>query len=287
MLAYAAVFLSGLGYLLAVSLQRTLCSVCCYWAGSRDFGDLGRGCRHRFDTGASGVVGSLHIGRVICRAVSSPTAQWRWARRWACCVLCTGRVTGTALTVIGVALFAILLALPASVGEGEQRRSRYRFARCWGVSGCMVPARWRWPRRGFGVIATFITAYMMLKAGMAPPLRSRYLARRVCRRAFAVLLTSVIPSERVKCHHDLLWRRGDYWSVTGGGDGSHAVDGKSAFYSQGMGFSLVFSGAGRERWPSKAVPPQNECGGIPSLWICLWGYRAAGRLVMTQAEACR
>lgn len=66
-------------------------------------------------------------------------------------VLCYARRNiGLALTVMGVALLAVLLALPrpsVNMNKGKPLPFRARWA-----SGCMV-WRWRWPRQGFGVIA--------------------------------------------------------------------------------------------------------------------------------------
>ncbi len=83
-----------------------------------------------------------------------------------------GRVTGPALTQMGVALLAVLLApfhVRRCMGEQLRRRSSRGAA-----SGCMV---WRW--RHLGRVWRHRDVYYLILAmlrRMVPPLRSRWFA---------------------------------------------------------------------------------------------------------------
>ncbi|MBD5699119.1 MFS transporter, partial [Citrobacter freundii] len=104
-----------------------------------------------------GVVGSMHIGRVIswngivtygAMAIGAPLGVLFYA--W-------GGLQGLALTVMGVALVAILLALPrpaVKASKGKPLPFRAVLGRVWlyGMALALASA-------GFGVIATFITLF--------------------------------------------------------------------------------------------------------------------------------
>ncbi|SUH34289.1 major facilitator superfamily transporter [Salmonella enterica subsp. enterica] len=261
-------FLSGLGYLLAdIASAWPMISLLLLGLGRVILG-IGQSFA---GTGSTlwgvGVVGSLHIGRVIswngivtygAMAMGAPLGVLCYA--W-------GGLQGLALTVMGVALLAVLLALPrpsVKANKGKPLPFRAVLGRVWlyGMALALASA-------GFGVIATFITLFYDAKGWDGA--------------AFALTLFSVafvgtrllFPNGinrlgGVECRHDLLWR-GDYWSVTGG-NGSHAWMAKIGVLLTGMGFSLVFPALGVVA--VKAVPPQNQGAAlatIPSLWICLWG----------------
>ena len=159
--------MSGLGYLLAAlfgGLPVVSLALLCLWAhNSRHRAEL-RG--NRLHAGASGVVGSLHIGRVISwNGIVTYGAMAMGASLGVLCYSLMG-LHGLALTIMAVALVAVLCALPrAAVKAGKVKRCR--FARCWGASGSGMALALA--SAGFGVIATFITLFMMLKAGTVPP----------------------------------------------------------------------------------------------------------------------
>ena len=144
-------FLSGLGYLLAGSTNGwPLASLLILGIGQSFAG-----------TGSTlwgvGVVGSMHIGRVIswngivtygAMAIGAPLGVLCYA--W-------GGLQGLALTVMGVALLAILLALPrpaVKASKGKPLPFRAVLGRVWlyGMALALASA-------GFGVIATFITLF--------------------------------------------------------------------------------------------------------------------------------
>jgi MFS family permease len=150
-------FLSGLGYLLAGSTNGwPLASLLLLCLGRVILG-IGQSFA---GTGSTlwgvGVVGSMHIGRVIswngivtygAMAIGAPLGVLFYA--WG--------LTGLALTVMGVALVAILLALPrpaVKASKGKPLPFRAVLGRVWlyGMALALASA-------GFGVIATFITLF--------------------------------------------------------------------------------------------------------------------------------
>ncbi|RFF15638.1 MFS transporter, partial [Salmonella enterica] len=151
-------FLSGLGYLLAdIASAWPLISLLLLGLGRVILG-IGQSFA---GTGSTlwgvGVVGSLHIGRVIswngivtygAMAMGAPLGVLCYA--W-------GGLQGLALTVMGVALLAILLALPrpsVKANKGKPLPFRAVLGRVWlyGMALALASA-------GFGVIATFITLF--------------------------------------------------------------------------------------------------------------------------------
>lgn len=151
-------FLSGLGYLLAGSTNDwPLASLLLLCLGRVILG-IGQSFA---GTGSTlwgvGVVGSMHIGRVIswngivtygAMAIGAPLGVLFYA--W-------GGLQGLALTVMGVALVAILLALPrpaVKASKGKPLPFRAVLGRVWlyGMALALASA-------GFGVIATFITLF--------------------------------------------------------------------------------------------------------------------------------
>ncbi len=149
-------FLSGLGYLLAGSTNGwPLASLLLLCLGRVILG-IGQSFA---GTGSTlwgvGVVGSMHIGRVIswngivtygAMAIGAPLGVLFYA--W-------GGLQGLALTVMGVALVAILLALPrpaVKASKGKPLPFRAVLGRVWLYGMALASA-------GFGVIATFITLF--------------------------------------------------------------------------------------------------------------------------------
>ncbi|TCB98751.1 MFS transporter [Kosakonia quasisacchari] len=151
-------FLSGLSYLLAgvggtasvpglllLCLGRVILGIGQSFAG----------------TGASlwgvGVVGSIHIGRVISwNGIATYGAMAIGAPLGVVCYQ-YGGLQGLSLTIMGVALLAILLALPRAAVKGSKGKPlpfRAVLGRVWlyGMALALGTA-------GFGVIATFITLY--------------------------------------------------------------------------------------------------------------------------------
>ncbi|WP_039057786.1 MFS transporter [Enterobacter sp. Bisph1] len=151
-------FLSGLSYLLAglggTASVAGLLLLC-----------LGRvilGIGQSFaGTGATlwgvGVVGSLHIGRVISwNGIATYGAMALGAPLGVLCYH-SGGLQGLALLIMGVALLAVLLALPrpaVKASKGKPLPFRAVLGRVWlyGMALALGSA-------GFGVIATFITLY--------------------------------------------------------------------------------------------------------------------------------
>lgn len=149
-------FLSGLCYLLA-GMQSGVMSLVLLCLGRVILG-IGQSFA---GTGATlwgvGVVGNVHIGRVIswngiatygAMAIGAPLG-----------VLCYhyGGLHGLALTIMAVALLAVLLALPRAAvktSKGKPLPFRAVLGRVWlyGMALALGSA-------GFGVIATFITLY--------------------------------------------------------------------------------------------------------------------------------
>ena len=151
-------FLSGLGYFLAGFTNGwPLASLLLLCLGRVILG-IGQSFA---GTGSTlwgvGVVGSMHIGRVIswngivtygAMAIGAPLGVLFYA--W-------GGLQGLALTVMGVALLAILLALPrpaVKASKGKPLPFRAVLGRVWlyGMALALASA-------GFGVIATFITLF--------------------------------------------------------------------------------------------------------------------------------
>ncbi|WPG20706.1 MFS transporter [Kosakonia cowanii] len=149
-------FLSGLSYLLA-GMQSGVLSLVLLCLGRVILG-IGQSFA---GTGATlwgvGVVGSVHIGRVISwNGIATYGAMALGAPLG---VLCYdyGGLHGLALTIMAVALLAVLLALPRAAvkaSKGKPLPFRAVLGRVWlyGMALALGSA-------GFGVIATFITLY--------------------------------------------------------------------------------------------------------------------------------
>lgn len=149
-------FLSGLSYLLA-GMQSGVLSLVLLCLGRVILG-IGQSFA---GTGATlwgvGVVGSVHIGRVISwNGIATYGAMALGAPLG---VLCYhyGGLHGLALTIMAVALLAVLLALPrvaVKASKGKPLPFRAVLGRVWlyGMALALGSA-------GFGVIATFITLY--------------------------------------------------------------------------------------------------------------------------------
>ncbi|MBS1203654.1 MAG: transporter [Proteobacteria bacterium] len=155
-------FLSGLSYLLAamggspgilslllLCLGRVILGIGQSFAG----------------TGATlwgvGVVGSIHIGRVISwNGIATYGAMALGAPLGVLCYR-YGGLQGLSLTIMGIALLAIVLALPRArvkASKGKPLPFRAVLGRVWpyGMALALGSA-------GFGVIATFITLYYAAK----------------------------------------------------------------------------------------------------------------------------
>ncbi|SFU17673.1 Predicted arabinose efflux permease, MFS family [Kosakonia arachidis] len=155
-------FLSGLSYLLAamggspgilslllLCLGRVILGIGQSFAG----------------TGATlwgvGVVGSIHIGRVISwNGIATYGAMALGAPLGVLCYR-YGELQGLSLTIMGIALLAIVLALPRARVKGSKGKPlpfRAVLGRVWpyGMALALGSA-------GFGVIATFITLYYAAK----------------------------------------------------------------------------------------------------------------------------
>jgi len=149
-------FLSGLSYLLA-GMQSGVLSLVLLCLGRVILG-IGQSFA---GTGATlwgvGVVGSVHIGRVISwNGIATYGAMALGAPLG---VLCYhyGGLHGLAVTIMAVALLAVLLALPRAAvkaSKGKPLPFRAVLGRVWlyGMALALGSA-------GFGVIATFITLY--------------------------------------------------------------------------------------------------------------------------------
>ncbi|MFS2058502.1 MFS transporter [Kosakonia cowanii] len=149
-------FLSGLCYLLA-GMQSDVMSLVLLCLGRVILG-IGQSFA---GTGATlwgvGVVGNVHIGRVISwNGIATYGAMALGAPLG---VLCYhyGGLHGLALTIMAVALLAVLLALPRAAvkaSKGKPLPFRAVLGRVWlyGMALALGSA-------GFGVIATFITLY--------------------------------------------------------------------------------------------------------------------------------
>lgn len=151
-------FLSGLGYLLAAlfgGLPVVSLALLC-------LGRIILGIGQSFaGTGSTlwgvGVVGSLHIGRVISwNGIVTYGAMAMGAPLGVLCYSLMG-LHGLALTIMAVALVAVLCALPRAAvkaGKGKAMSFRAVLGRVWlyGMALALASA-------GFGVIATFITLF--------------------------------------------------------------------------------------------------------------------------------
>ncbi|MBZ7671510.1 MFS transporter [Klebsiella grimontii] len=151
-------FLSGLGYLLAAlfgGLPAVSLALLC-------LGRIILGIGQSFaGTGSTlwgvGVVGSLHIGRVISwNGIVTYGAMAMGAPLGVLCYSLMG-LHGLALTIMAVALVAVLCALPRAAvkaGRGKAMPFRAVLGRVWlyGMALALASA-------GFGVIATFITLF--------------------------------------------------------------------------------------------------------------------------------
>ena len=151
-------FLSGLGYLLAAlfgDLPAVSLALLC-------LGRIILGIGQSFaGTGSTlwgvGVVGSLHIGRVISwNGIVTYGAMAMGAPLGVLCYSLIG-LHGLALTIMAVALVAVLCALPrgaVKAGKGKAMSFRVVLGRVWlyGMALALASA-------GFGVIATFITLF--------------------------------------------------------------------------------------------------------------------------------
>lgn len=151
-------FLSGLSYLLAgLSTSAGVASLLLLCLGRVILG-IGQSFA---GTGATlwgvGVVGSVHIGRVISwNGIATYGAMALGAPLGVLCYR-YGGLQGLSLTIMGVALLAIVLALPRAkvkASKGKPLPFRAVLGRVWlfGMALALGSA-------GFGVIATFITLY--------------------------------------------------------------------------------------------------------------------------------
>ncbi|MEO3740328.1 MFS transporter [Kosakonia sp. WA-90] len=152
-------FLSGLSYMLAGmgSSHAGILSLVLLCLGRVILG-IGQSFA---GTGATlwgvGVVGSVHIGRVISwNGIATYGAMALGAPLGVLCYR-YGGLAGLSLTIMGVALLAILLALPrpaVKASKGKPLPFRAVLGRVWvyGLALALGSA-------GFGVIATFITLY--------------------------------------------------------------------------------------------------------------------------------
>jgi Arabinose efflux permease len=155
-------FLSGLSYLLAAmggSLGILSLLLLCLGRVILGIGQSFAG------TGATlwgvGVVGSIHIGRVISwNGIATYGAMALGAPLGVLCYR-YGGLQGLSLTIMGIALLAIVLALPRArvkASKGKPLPFRAVLGRVWpyGMALALGSA-------GFGVIATFITLYYAAK----------------------------------------------------------------------------------------------------------------------------
>ncbi|WP_034945070.1 MFS transporter [Erwinia oleae] len=198
-----------------------------------------------------GVVGSLHIGRVIswngiftygAMAIGAPLGVAIY--HWGGLLLLSG-------IIIVIALAAILLALPrenVKSSKGKQLPFRAVLGRIWGYGVILAMGS-----AGFGVIATFITLFYQAKgwegAAWALTLFSgafvgtRLLFPNAINRHGGLMVALVcFAVEAVGLF--LVWGAGDPWVA------------KLGAFLTGAGFSLVFPAVGVVA--VKAVPPQNQ-----------------------------
>lgn len=155
-------FLSGLSYLLAaIGSNPGILSLVLLCLGRVILG-IGQSFA---GTGATlwgvGVVGSIHIGRVISwNGIATYGAMALGAPLGVLCYR-YGGLQGLSLTIMGIALLAIVLALPRArvkASKGKPLPFRAVLGRVWpyGMALALGSA-------GFGVIATFITLYYAAK----------------------------------------------------------------------------------------------------------------------------
>ncbi|ANI80869.1 MFS transporter [Kosakonia oryzae] len=155
-------FLSGLSYLLAaMGSSPGILSLVLLCLGRVILG-IGQSFA---GTGATlwgvGVVGSIHIGRVISwNGIATYGAMALGAPLGVLCYR-YGGLQGLSLTIMGIALLAIVLALPRArvkASKGKPLPFRAVLGRVWlyGMALALGSA-------GFGVIATFITLYYAAK----------------------------------------------------------------------------------------------------------------------------
>lgn len=155
-------FLSGLSYLLAaIGSSPGILSLVLLCLGRVILG-IGQSFA---GTGATlwgvGVVGSIHIGRVISwNGIATYGAMALGAPLGVLCYR-YGGLQGLSLTIMGIALLAIVLALPRAkvkASKGKPLPFRAVLGRVWpyGMALALGSA-------GFGVIATFITLYYAAK----------------------------------------------------------------------------------------------------------------------------
>lgn len=266
-------FLSGLGYLLAdIASAWPMISLLLLGLGRVILG-IGQSFA---GTGSTlwgvGVVGSLHIGRVIswngivtygAMAMGAPLGVLCYA--W-------GGLQGLALTVMGVALLAILLALPrpsVKANKGKPLPFRAVLGRVWlyGMALALASA-------GFGVIATFITLFYDAKGWDGA--------------AFALTLFSVAFVGTRLLFPNGINRLGglnvamicfgvEIIGLLLVGTAAMPWMAKIGVLLTGMGFSLVFPALGVVA--VKAVPPQNQGAALATYTVFMdvfGGYRAAG-----------
>ncbi|EJM5961768.1 MFS transporter [Salmonella enterica] len=267
-------FLSGLGYLLAdIASAWPMISLLLLGLGRVILG-IGQSFA---GTGSTlwgvGVVGSLHIGRVIswngivtygamamgaplgvlCYAWNGIVTYGAMAMGAPLGVLCYawGGLQGLALTVMGVALLAILLALPrpsVKANKGKPLPFRAVLGRVWlyGMALALASA-------GFGVIATFITLFYDAKGWDGA--------------AFALTLFSVAFVGTRLLFPNGINRLGglnvamicfgvEIIGLLLVGTAAMPWMAKIGVLLTGMGFSLVFPALGVVA--VKAVPPQNQ-----------------------------
>lgn len=245
-------FLSGLGYLLAdIAGAWPMLSLLLLGLGRVILG-IGQSFA---GTGSTlwgvGVVGSLHIGRVIswngivtygAMAMGAPLGVLCYA--W-------GGLQGLALTVMCVALLAILFALPrpsVKANKGKPLPFRAVLGRVWlyGMALALASA-------GFGVIATFITLFYDAKGWDGA--------------AFALTLFSVAFVGTRLLFPNGINRLGglnvamicfgvEIIGLLLVGTAAMPWMAKIGVLLTGMGFSLVFPALGVVA--VKAVPPQNQ-----------------------------